>query len=85
MKKTKLTIKQMFIKLMISEWTTVLSGQKETGSYKLSARVSEIEKAKILKIKKRKAKSKNRWGDYVEYMEYKIVKPSKKALAKYGL
>ena len=81
MKKT--TQEQVIIKLMIEDYTSVLDVIKQTGTHSLRARVSELRSD--FKIIDRWIQTKNKFGNMVRFKEYKIVKPSKKALAKYGL
>jgi hypothetical protein len=81
MKKT--TQEQVIIKLMIEDYTSAVDAFKQAGTIKLGARVSELRHD--FKIIDRWIQTKNKFGNMVRFKEYKIVKPSKKALAKYGL
>ena len=81
MKKT--TQEQILIKLMIEDYTSARDGFKQAGTLKLTTRVSEFRQD--FKIIDRWKQTKNKFGNTVRFKEYKIVKPSKKALAKYGL
>lgn len=78
-KKTK---EQVLISLMINDYTSALDGIKHAKTTKLPTRVSDFRKD--FKIVDRWVESKSEFG-VSRYKEYKIVKPSKKALAKYGL
>jgi hypothetical protein len=81
MKKT--TQEQIIIQLLIEGWTNPIEAFKSAGTLKLSNRVGELRAD--FEIKDRWVQTTNRFGNRVRYKEYKIVKPTKKALAKYGL
>jgi hypothetical protein len=81
MKKT--TQEQVIIKLMIEDYTSAVDAFKQAGTIKLGTRVSELRHD--FKIIDRWIQTKNKFGNMVRFKEYKIVKPTKKALAKYGL
>jgi hypothetical protein len=81
MKKT--TQEQVIIKLMIEDYTSALDAFKQAGTLKLCTRVGELRQH--FKIIDRWVQAKNKFGNMVRFKEYKIVKPSKKALAVYGL
>ena len=74
---------QVLIKLMIEDWTSPLDGFKQAGTFKLCTRVGELKEH--FTIKDRWVTKKNKFGNTVNFKEYKIVRPSKKALAVYGL
>ena len=81
MKKT--TQEQIIIQLLVEGWTNPVEAFKCAGTLKLSNRVGELRHD--FKIIDRWIQTTNKFGNMVRFKEYKIVKPSKKALAKYGL
>jgi hypothetical protein len=78
-----LTKEQKLIKLMIKGWTSSLDGVKYANTIKLTARVSEFKD--YFQIKDQWVQKKDKLGNIVRFKEYRIVRPSKKALAVYGL
>ena len=79
----KTTQEQILIKLMMEDWTSALDGFKHAGTLKLTTRVGELKEH--FTIKDRWITKKNKFGNTVNFKEYRIIRPSKKALAVYGL
>ena len=78
-----MTQHQVLIKLMLTDWVDPIKAFKEAGTLKLSVRANELKEDFSIHVRRKTGK--NRFGNNVYWHEYKIVKPSKKALAKYGL